>query len=357
MKKFLVFSLVTIMFVTNIYAQGQKETSSTQVNVETRIFVDSLGREVELPSTIDRVAPSGNLSQQIIYSIVPDKMVGWGTRPTDEMAKYFDPEVLNKPVYGAFYGKKANLNMEALLVADPQVVVDIGEIKGSKEEMIKDLDDLQAKLNIPVVFVASYLDDMGETYRNLGELLNEEEKAEERALYCDDTISLTKDILSTINEDDKVSIYYGLTPDGLTSFAKGNFHTQVFPLVGINNVVEGNGNWIKVSPEQIIIWDPDYIILSDREAYDSFLNSDSPYMDVTAIKNNNIYMIPEGPFDWIDSPPAMNRILGLKWLGKLIYPNKYDINIYDEAKTFYSLFYNYELSDEELEKLLENALN
>jgi len=354
MKRILVI-MVSLIVCANLFAQGQKENNFVQETEDTTIFVDSLGREVEVPTNIDRVAPSGNLSQQIIYSIVPNKMVGWGTRPTQDMAKYFDEDIINLPVHGAFYGKKANLNMEALLVADPQVVIDVGEIKGSKEEMIKDLDDLQSKLNLPVVFISSYLDDMGSTYRALGKLLNEEEKASERALYCENTLELSKNILSDIKEDEKKSIYYGLEPDGLTSFPKGNFHTQVFPLVGINNVVEGSNNWTKISPEQLIIYNPDYIILSERDAYDSFLSSDSPFDNVKAIKDNNIYIIPNGPFNWIDAPPAMNRILGIKWLGNLIYPDKYDIDIKKEAKIFYKLFYNYELSDAEVEELLINS--
>lgn len=355
MKKKIVLILISFILASSIFAQGQKENTYEKIEKETKIFVDSLGREVEVLTNIERVAPSGNLSQQIIYSIVPEKMVGWGTRPTQDMAKYFDEEILNKPVYGAFYGKKANLNMEALMVADPQVVIDIGEIKGSKEEMIKDLDDLQAKLNIPVVFISSYLDDMATTYKDLGVLLNEEDRAIERAAYCEKTINQANQLRSKLEKDDEISIYYGSEIDGLTSFPKGNFHTQVFPALGINNIVEGSGKWVKVSPEQLIIWNPDYIILSEKEAYDSFINNDSPFKDVKAVKDGNIFLIPNGPFNWIDGPPAMNRILGLQWLANLIYPDKTNIDIYKEAKTFYELFYNYKLSDSELNQLLEKA--
>jgi iron complex transport system substrate-binding protein len=356
MKKILLLVVLSLILVASVFAQGQKESTYKEVQESTKIFVDSLGREIDVPLNIERVAPSGNLSQQIIYSLVPDKMVGWGTRPTKEMQKYFKLDVVNKPVYGAFYGKKANLNMEALLVADPQVVIDIGEIKGSKEEMIKDLDDLQAKLNIPVVFVSSYLDDLGSTYRDLGVLLNEEEKAQEQALYCDNTIKDVNEISATIRENQKVNIYYGIYKDGLTSFPKGSFHTQVFPLLSINNMVEGTGKWIKVSPEQLLIWNPEYILLSIEGGYESFLADDSPFLDLKAIKENNLFVIPEGPFSWIDSPPAMNRILGLKWLANLIYPEKYDIDIKKEAKIFYKLFYNYDLDDIEIEELLKNSI-
>ncbi len=357
MKKRILIIAICFLISSSIFAQGQKENNYISQTEQTKIFVDSLGREVEVPVNIDRVAPSGNLSQQIIYSLVPEKMVGWGTRPTKEMQKYFLQEIVDKPVYGAFYGKKANLNMEALLVADPQVVIDIGEIKGSKEEMIKDLDNLQEKLNIPVVFVSSYLDQMDSTYIDLGNLLDEKERASIRAQYCSDTLKQAKQILSTIENSDKVSIYYGAEQDGLTSFPKGSFHTQVFPLVGVNNIVDSSSKVVQVSAEQLIIWNPDYIILTNEGGYDSFLAQDSPFKDLKAIKENHIFIIPEGPFNWIDRPPAMNRILGIKWLGNLIYPEKFNIDIRSEAKTFYKLFYNYELNDTELDQLLLHSTN
>jgi len=357
MKKRILIIAICFLISSSIFAQGQKENNYISQTEQTKIFVDSLGREVEVPVNIERVAPSGNLSQQIIYSLVPEKMVGWGTRPTKEMQKYFSQEIIDKPVYGAFYGKKANLNMEALLVANPQVVIDIGEIKGSKEEMIKDLDNLQEKLNIPVVFISSYLDQMDSTYIDLGNLLNEKERASIRAEYCANTLNQANQILSTIADNDKVSIYYGTEQDGLTSFPKGNFHTQVFPLIGVNNIVDSSSNVVQVSAEQLIIWNPDYIILTNEGGYDSFLAQDSPFKDLKAIKENHIFIIPEGPFNWIDRPPAMNRILGIKWLGNLIYPDQFNIDIRNEAKTFYKLFYNYELNDTELDQLLLHSTN
>ncbi|MEF9969194.1 MAG: ABC transporter substrate-binding protein, partial [Ruthenibacterium sp.] len=106
----------------------------------TQIFTDSLGREVELPTDLQRIAPSGTLSQIILYTIAPDKLVGWTSNPTDAMKKYFDEKYTDLPTFGTFYGKNADLNTEALIAAAPQVVIDMGEVKGKKEDMIADLD-------------------------------------------------------------------------------------------------------------------------------------------------------------------------------------------------------------------------
>ena len=112
-------------------------------------FTDSLGRTVTLEGELTRVAPSGNLAQQCLFSVAPEKMVGLGSDLGETAAKYYG-EIADLPVFGAFYGSKANLNREALLAADPQIVIDIGEVK---DDMAQELDQLQEQIGIPVVFI------------------------------------------------------------------------------------------------------------------------------------------------------------------------------------------------------------
>ena len=54
-------------------------------------------------------------------------------------------------------------------------------------------------------------------------------------------------------------------------------------------------------------------------------------------------------------PPAVNRIIGIRWLGNLLYPDLYDEDMIEEAKTFYQLFWHYDLSDEEARALMAHS--
>ena len=153
------------------------------------VFTDSLGREIELPDTIDGIAPSGNLAQLVLYSVAPEKITGWSSRLSGSAREYFTQDVVNLPVFGTFYGKKANLNKEALMAAAPDVVIDMGEIKGSKEAMIADLDKLQDDILIPVIFIEAYLENTPEVYRTVGKLLGEEEKCEKLAVFAEEAIN------------------------------------------------------------------------------------------------------------------------------------------------------------------------
>jgi iron complex transport system substrate-binding protein len=54
----------------------------------------------------------------------------------------------------------------------------------------------------------------------------------------------------------------------------------------------------------------------------------------------------------LDDPPAPNRLIGLKWLGKVLYPAVFPDDIRAEAHRFYALFYRREPSNAQLDGLL-----
>ena len=50
------------------------EAPTEPASPDSFIFTDSAGREVQLPTTIDRIVPTGPLSQQFLLSIGGDKL-------------------------------------------------------------------------------------------------------------------------------------------------------------------------------------------------------------------------------------------------------------------------------------------
>ena len=89
---------------------------------KTVIFTDSTGREVEVPSDITKIAPSGPLAQIVLFAIAPEMMVGLATEwnPGDE--QYIAADYYNLPVLGQFYGK-GELNLEEVVRAAPQIII------------------------------------------------------------------------------------------------------------------------------------------------------------------------------------------------------------------------------------------
>ena len=330
-------------------------SASASAKDGTQTFTDSPGRAVDLPADLQRVAPSGSMAQIILYTLAPDKLVGWTSNPSKSMKQYFDAKYTDLPTFGTFYGKNADLNTEALIAADPQVVIDMGEIKGDKDKMIADLDSLQTQIGIPVVFIDYHLQTSGDSYTMLGKLLSMESEAQKLADYCNKTIAQANEIVAKIPEEKRVKVYYGEGDTGLQTNPRGSFHCEVLDMVGAINVADipitsgSGGN--QISMEQLLLWAPDVMILGPDSIYKT-IGTDPLFKDLTAVKENRVHQIPSGPYNWVDRPPAVNRVIGIKWLGNLLYPDLFKYDMVAEAKEFYSLFYHYDLTDAEAKTIL-----
>ena len=315
-------------------------------------FTDSLGRTVELPDRIERIVPSGNLAQMVLYSLAPERIAGWSSKLSGSAEEYFIQDTVTLPVFGTFYGKKANLNKEALMAAFPDVVIDMGEIKGTPEEMTAELDDLQSDILIPVIFIEAYLDNTPQVFRTLGMLLDEEEKGEQLAAYAEEALQMAEDARAAIT--DPVTVYYSSSDDGLDAIATGNFHGEVIEKVGAENVVPASfgSSSNKVSMEQLYIWDPDVILLTSAKAYDEAVSGKGIWVNLRAVQEGMVYQIPSEPYPFIDNPPATNRIIGIYWLGNLLYHDLYPVDIIEEVMEFYALYYNHPVSVAEAARIL-----
>lgn len=282
------------------------EASTPEPQPEARSFTDSLGRQVELPAQLDKVALSGSLSQIVLFAICPDKLVGIATKWDESAAKFFDAKYYDLPLLGQLYGGKGELNLEALLASEAQVVIDVGE---QKKNMTEDLDALQEQTGIPFVHIDAYTASVGETYRILGKLLNMPEEANALADYCEATYAR---ILDIANKIEKKRLLY-VSGEGQHVIAQGSFHAEIIDLLADNLAVvddpssKGTGN--EVSMEQILAWDPDYVIFAPGSIY-STVKDDPAWAAVTAIKEGQYYQAPFGPYNWMGFPPLRAAVFG-----------------------------------------------
>ena len=323
----------------------------------TRIITDSAGREVEIPSEITKIAPSGPLAQIVLYTVSPDKLAGLAADFSDEAKQYIDEKYWGLPKFGQFYGKNASLNMEALIAEAPDVIIDIGEAKKTVKE---DMDALQEQLNIPVIFVEATLPTMADAYEMLGDITGEKEQAGKLADYCRAEIGKADQNAAAIADADRKSVYFGLGDDGLHTNAKGSIHADVIDRIGAVNAADveavSSGGGSEVSFEQVLLWNPDLVIVDSQKLYDT-LTTDPMWQELDAVKNGKIFKIPTAPYSYMSSPPSVNRMIGIEWLGNLVYPDLYSSNIREEVKNFYQLFYHIDVTDEQLDTILKDAVS
>jgi iron complex transport system substrate-binding protein len=318
---------------------------------DARVFTDSAGREVTLPKEIKKIAPSGPLAQIVLYTLCPDKLSGLASDFSEGAKQYIDEKYWSLPKFGQFYGKNANLNMEALIAESPDVIIDIGEAKKSVKE---DMDALQEQLNMPVIFIEADLDTMSSAYEKLGELTGDTDQAKKLADDCNNILKKSETAREQLSE--KKSVYFAVGDDGLHTNAEGSIHARVIEQIGAENAAKvemvSSGGGSEVSFEQLLLWQPD-VIIADSEALYQTITTDKVWGELNAVKEGKVYQIPSVPYSFMSSPPSVNRMIGILWLGNLVYPEQYSADIKQEVKDFYELFYHVTLDDTQAEKILK----
>ena len=350
-KKWLAMLLAVVM-VLSLAACGTQ--SSPQTDDTTRVFTDSVGREVEVPAQIDKVALSGPMAQIVLFALCPDKLVGVSNAWSTEAEQYLDEKYFTMPEIGQLYGGKGELNPETLLQSGAQIVIDVGEPKGSIAE---DLDALQEQTGIPFVHITATTETTGDAYRMLGDLLNMKDEAETLAAYCEKVYDRTVSIAGSV---EKANVLYVTGDMGQNVIAAGSYHAEILDLLTNNLAVvdepssKGTGN--EVSMEQILTWDPDVVIFAPESIYDTVAD-DAAWQSVTAIKNGAYYEVPFVPYNWMGFPPSVQRYLGMMWLSKVLYPDataEYDL--FSDVQEYYKLFYHCDLTQAQFDALVANSL-
>ena len=167
-KKLISLLLILCLSITSLVGCSLSNDEKEKESKKTIKFTDSVGREVEVPSNIEKIAPSGSLAQIVLFSVAPDKLVGLSGEWSEDSKDYIDKKYTELPIFGQFYGK-GDLNMEALAAAEPQLIIDIGE---KKDGMKEDLDSIQEQTGIPTIFVEATTANMSDCYTTLGIILN-----------------------------------------------------------------------------------------------------------------------------------------------------------------------------------------
>ncbi len=347
MKKMALICVIVVFFTAIVYAQAAVEASDA-TNVLTRTFVDDLGREVGLPSEIRRIAPSGSNAQVIVFQLAPEKLVGLASKLGQEEKGIYPGYTHDLPAFGTLYGKKANLNKETLILADPDVVIDVGDIKGSVEQMAGELDDVSKDVGVPVIFIEANMDNYPEVFRKLGKLLGFEERGEQLARYYEDAVAE----IEKYSTGKKPTVYITSSNDGLEAIIAGKSHAQCAEKAGAEVVVtsslaNSNGS---ISLETLYQLDPEYIFAYTEEGYRTIMTG-SDWAGLRAVSNGNVYLVPSMPHGFIDSPVCSNRIIGLWYLASIFYPQA-GIDIVERTREFYRLFYRADITEPQARAIL-----
>jgi len=322
------------------------------VPVAARTVVDSAGREVQLPDEVGTVFASGPPASILVYVLRPEVLAGWPRAIRPEEAPYIAAPYRELPASGRLTGRGGDANLERVLEIAPDLIIDFGSVRDTYIDLA---DRVQRQTGIPYLLIDGRFEATPAALRLAGEALGVPERGELLARDVEQTFERIDAILAATPEQDRPRVYMARTPDGLETGLKGSINTEIIERAGGRNVADpgdGRRGLVRASLEQVIFSDPEVIVTWDRNFYAQVFHNPM-WAPIDAVRNGRVYLSPTAPFGWIDRPPSLNRLIGLKWLAGLFYPEQWRGTLREEVRAFYSRYYHVEPTEQDLDRLLQ----
>jgi iron complex transport system substrate-binding protein len=94
--------------------------------VDAKSFTDAAGRRVDVPDPVLRVFPAGPPASVTLYTVAPEKMLGWTQAPGAEARPFLPQRYAALPELGRLTGRGNTVNLENVVKLAPDLVLDVG---------------------------------------------------------------------------------------------------------------------------------------------------------------------------------------------------------------------------------------
>jgi iron complex transport system substrate-binding protein len=305
----------------------------------TRSIVDMAGVTVTIPGQVHSAVAIYPMALQIIFAINGQKKLAgaaFASSETYNLMKQMDPSIADV----TDLGHPNNVSIEPILALDPDVLFN-STTSGMNESL--------TQLGIPVVQIYVETPELIiQGTELIGTILDRKAEASDFGKYYQSKLDMIAGQLSSVSEEKKVRVY-GAGFGKLKTAAGNWFQNCVIENAGGISFSRSlpSGGWQTVILEDLLAWNPDVIICGfDPEE----IRNDRNWQSMPAVKNNRIYRMPEFLMAW--NLPIPESILATTWTTSKLYPGIVDIDMVCEVKDFYSHFYQYEVSQQEIAEIL-----
>lgn len=314
-------------------------------------IADATGRTVAVPAAATRVFVAGPPAAALVFALRPDALLGWSHGLRDSDRAMLPAAVRDLPELPALTADDGTPDRDALAAARPDLVVDYGSVT---PRYIAQAEVVQQATGVPTVLLDGSLDAIPATLRTLGAALGVPDRAEVLATWAETTLAEVDATLAGVAEARRPRVFLARGDDGLQSGGPGSVNVAIIARAGAVNVVTtGEGrNLVDVTPAEVAAWAPDTILTQSR-AFVVAAPTRPEWRDIPAVAAGHVLLAPGGPFGFIDSPPSVNRLIGLRWLLHALYPEAAQGDIRAQTREFYALFYGIDLDARALDRLLQ----
>lgn len=318
-----------------------------------RVVTDATGRRVELPEPVEGIYAAGPPASILVFAVAPDKLIGWTSAWRAAERPFIAKKYVDLPALGRLTGRGNTANVEIVLRAKPDVIIDYGTVNPTFASLA---ERVQQQSGVPYLLIDGDFDKMADAVTQIGTIAGLDQQGEEWARYIRDALAFINERIATVPPERRPRVYYGRGPLGLNTGRKGSINVESIEQLGATNVaaVMGRGGLVQVSVEQVLLWNPDVVITIDPNFY-ATARVHPLWRALPAIEAGRIYLAPNMPFGWIDFPPSINRLIGLRWLARVLYPQVFPEDLRPAVRDFYLRCYHQAPTDAQLDELLRHT--
>ena len=334
-------------------------------------IIDLAGRKVLVPKNPARIAAMTGPSYEMVFMLGGhDRIVMTKSGHTTNypLALLTNPDLANYEGIGA--NPSSAVNIEDYLSREVDLVIYYNNGNELKKFEAVDLPAVVLTLNTnPVTSVEEimsqsldeFIDKSTIAVKTLAGILGGEAvtEAQEWEEYCREKITMLYERTHQLSDEERKTVYWGNTwgENILASYEITNRYYEIWLCGGkLLGPDVGTGNFPEVTREQLFKWDPEIILVDNHGNYPelvikSMYKEGSIWESLQAVRNKQLHRIPAGVF-FLDK--GTTTTLMMLWLATIVQPELFsDIDIIEEIKYYYREFYEFELTDEQAQKVLD----
>lgn len=377
-KKFLSLLLVFTFFAGILGGCSKKDATeknaeaknvSTEEKVATKneagshIVTDHAGHEVEVPNKIEKIvidqvpilstymAYNEGKAPYIVGYAGSLKQVISGT-----VLKDMAPELLDttNTVQG-----QSDLNVEEIMKLKPDVIFYNAKNQDRYEKLSKTGVPCIGFVTMGADTPADPINRYGEWLKLLEDVFGEKGKMDNFLKAGDEIVKDVEERIAKVPDEKRPSgmILWKYQEGTPIVAGKGTFGDFWLKRLKVKNVAEEAKGYAKVNVEQIYAWNPDVFYLDgpgllNIKTEDVYNNSVEgfDFSNLKSVKDKRVYNSKLGMWNWLTPNPDAPLVLA--WLASETYPDAFkDYDLKKVIKDYYQKWYNYELSDEQIEDM------
>jgi len=368
-KRILAVVLLLALVITTVC--GCASSTAAGGKTATREVTDLIGRKVNVPTSPARIAAMTGPSYEMVFMLGgKDKvaMTKSGHTTNYPLALLTNPDLANYANVPANPSSAVNIedylknNIDLVIYYDNKNELKKFETVGMpavvltlNESLLKTVKDVQAQT------LEQYIHNSTIAVKTLADILGGDslQEAADWEKYCREKLTMLYERTHELKDNQRKTVYWGNTwgENILASYPITNRYYEIWLCGGqLLGPEAGNGNFPEVTREQLFTWDPDIILVDNHGNYPELVIKDmykenSIFKTLRAVQGKQLYRIPAGVF-FMDK--GTTTTLMLLWLATIVQPELFsDINVIEEIKYYYQEFYEYTLTDEQAQKVLD----